>query len=76
MAEAPPDRLPLLLLPYLYRYYAAGKRADHCVDAALTLSAAFGALGIPAMPWPVEVVVDPGRGRPGGPVRGKRAVGR
>jgi hypothetical protein len=64
VSTAPPERLPLWLLPHLYRYYVAGNRANHCVDAALTLSAAFDALGIAARPWPVELVIDPGRGRP------------
>ncbi len=52
---APPERLPLWLLPHLYRFYVAGNCANHCVDAALTLCAAFEALGIAAQPWPVQL---------------------
>ena len=63
VTEAPADRLPLWLLPHLYRYYASGSRANHCVDAALTLAAAFGVVGIPARPWPVELVIASGAGR-------------
>jgi hypothetical protein len=61
---APPDRLPIWLLPHLYRFYASGARANHCVDAALTLAAAFGQFGVPAKPWPVQLVIEPAGGRP------------
>jgi len=50
-------------LPHLYRYYAAGERANHCIDAALTLAAAFGQFGISAQAWPVELVINPADGR-------------
>lgn len=59
LAGAPADRLPIWMIPYLYRYYAAGERANHCVDAALTLTAAFAQFGIPAQPWPVELEIEP-----------------
>jgi hypothetical protein len=59
LAGAPADRLPIWMLPHLYRYYAAGERANHCVDAALTLAAAFAQFGIPAQPWPVQLTIKP-----------------
>jgi hypothetical protein len=64
LAGAPADRLPIWMLPHLYRYYyAAGERANHCVDAALTLAAAFAQFGIPAQPWPSATTDSPGPGR-------------
>jgi hypothetical protein len=60
--HAPPDRLPLWLLPHLYRSYASGVRSNICVDASQTLAAAFRQLGIRATLWPVALTIRlPGR---------------
>lgn len=62
LMRAPADRLPIWLLPHLYRQYVTGAQANHCVDAALTLSVAFDLLGIPARPWPVRLLIEPDTG--------------
>ncbi|WP_322755505.1 hypothetical protein [Frankia sp. Cas3] len=62
LARAPADRLPIWLLPHLYRQYVTGAQANHCIDAALTLGAAFNLLGIPARPWPVRLLIEPDAG--------------
>lgn len=60
--EAPPDRLPIWLLPQLYRSYVSGERSNICIDAAQTLAAGFRQLGIRASVWPVELTIKiPGR---------------
>ncbi|MCM3920269.1 hypothetical protein ND748_01010 [Frankia sp. AiPs1] len=57
--KAPPDRLPLWLLPHLYRSYVSGAKSNICIDACQTLAAAFRQLGIRARLWPVELTITP-----------------
>jgi hypothetical protein len=60
------ERPPIMGLPLWYLMLSVGEPANHCLDAVLTLQAAYRTFGIEAVPAPAELFVDDGRGGPTG----------
>lgn len=52
-----PEQLPIMGLPFWYLLLADKEPANRCLDAALTLQAAYGLFGIEAVPAPAELSV-------------------
>lgn len=64
MAGSTAEQLPILGLPLWYLLAVEGAPANLCLDASLTLQAAFELFGIEAAPAPVELFAPDERGEP------------
>jgi hypothetical protein len=62
LSNVPPELLPLYTLLYAWQTMSAGRPANTCTTACLSLQAALGRLGIASKPRVVQATVT-GRGR-------------